>query len=208
MRLCLVSRRASWDICKNVWKMLNIPTCRTRDRAHISSASRIWLITITVSYTSKETLFKSSQQYFLPIDYWLCLNSFICSSLLDCGQCVCADHCALVYNHNCLGVCMSPATKYVHGEIYCWLPHDLTSRQLWYSPEPLLTIHTARHKWRIWPRCVSAAVWRPLNMYGGVSSNEDEMHASNLAICMFYKLFYRGRVRMNTASGALSSRGT
>ena len=36
-------------------------------------------------------------------------------------------------------------------------------------------------------------------MYGGVSSNEDEMHASNPAICMFYKLFYRGRVRMNTA---------
>ena len=107
-------------------------------------------------------------------------------------------HCALVYNHNCLGVCMRLATKYVHSEIDCWLPHDLTSRQLWYTPEPPLTIHNkARHKW---PRCVSAAaVWRPLNMYGGVSSNEDEMHASNPAICMFYKLFYRGRVRMNTA---------
>ena len=45
-------------------------------------------------------------------------------------------------------------------------------------------------------------------MYGGVSSNEDEMHASNPAICMFYKLFYRGRVRMNTASTELTGNVT
>ena len=36
-------------------------------------------------------------------------------------------------------------------------------------------------------------------MCGGVSSNEDEMHASNPAICMFYKLFYMHCVKMNRA---------
>ena len=202
MRLCLVSHRASWDICKNVWKMLNIPTCRTRDRAHISSASRIWLITVPPVLLP---ILKTSQQYFLPSNRILIVFKLI-YLLFSPGVwsvCVCADHWALVTVHWFI---ITTVWVFAWGQPLNMFTVRLTAgyRTTWHlaSFDTLRSLHWPDHSYKArhkWSRCVSAAVWSPLNMYGGVSSNEDEMHASNPAICMFYKLFYRGRVRMNTA---------
>ena len=86
-------------------------------------------------------------------------------------------------------VCMSLSTKHFHGEIYSWSPHDWE----YYSVQ-----HKQEHAsiWGLYETLIHRPLVclelpRYLNMCGGVSSNEDEMHASNPAIRMFYKLFYR-----------------